>query len=88
MVLDLWVFFTDHQLVFRASSLPHGHLGRPAADHEEELGLQGEAVPVKGAVCSMVVVWEWGVDGCGALAVVLQTRQNYLNFALFLQLLL
>ena len=67
LVLDLWVFLTDHQLIFRASSLPHGHLGRQALDHEGKLGLQGEAVPVKGAVCSMVVTEGFmGVGGnCG-----------------------
>merc|ERR1719341_2187892 len=51
LVLDLWVFFKDHQLIFGASSLPHGHLGRQAADREGELGLLEEAGPVKGAVC-------------------------------------
>ena len=40
----LWVFFTDRQLIFRASFQPHGHLGRQAADHEGELGCLGEAV--------------------------------------------
>ena len=39
----LQVFFTDWQLIFRASSKPHGHFGREAADHEGELGQQGEA---------------------------------------------
>ena len=66
----LWVSFTGHQSIFRASSQPHGHLGRQAADHEGELGQQGEAVPVQVTVGSMVV-WVWGMDGYGALAVFL-----------------
>jgi hypothetical protein len=67
LLLDtLWVSFTDRQPIFCASSQPHGHLGRQAADHEGELGRQGEAVLVNGAVGSMV--WVWGVTGGGALA--------------------
>ena len=59
------VLFTDWQLIFRASSQPHGHLGRLAADHEGELGRQGEADHVQGAVGS--IMWGWGVIELGAL---------------------
>ena len=64
LLLDtLWVSLTDRQPIFRASSQPHGHLGRQAAGHEGELGRQGEVVPVMGAVGSKV--WVWGVTECG-----------------------
>ena len=80
LLLDLSVSFTDHQPVFRASSQPHGHSGKQAADHEGGLGRRGEAVPVKGTYYSMKM-WGWGdvdsigwgVDGYIALAGVFLT---------------
>ena len=67
---SLWVFFQDWQLIFRASFQLHGHLGRQAADQEGELGQQREAVPVHGAVGSMLgvvqgVVGVWDTVGWG-----------------------
>ena len=63
LLLDgLWVFFTDWQLVFRASFQPHGHLGSQAADQEGELGLHGEVAPVYGEVGSMMWVCGRGVN--------------------------
>ena len=63
----LWFFFPDWQLIFRASFQPHGHLGRQVADQEGELGRQGEAVPVYGAVSSMMGFVQGGVEwGKGA----------------------
>ena len=65
LLLDtLWASFTDRQPIFHASSQPHGHLGRKVADHEGELGQQGEVVPIQGAVGSSKV-WVWGVTECG-----------------------
>ena len=62
LLLDLWVSFTDHQSVFRASSQPHGHSGRQTADHEGGLGPQdGVGSSSQGAACSMVV-WGWVVN--------------------------
>ena len=57
LLLDLWASFTDHQPAFRASSQLHGHLGGQAADREGDLGRQGEAVLVKGAVYSSRMVY-------------------------------
>ena len=62
---SLWVFFPDWQLVFRASFQPYGQLGRQAADQEGELGRQEEAVPVYGAVSSMMGFVQGGVGYCG-----------------------
>ena len=58
----LLISFTDRQLVFHASSQPHGQSGRQVADHNGEKGRQGEAAPVQEAVgCSMML--GWGTDG-------------------------
>lgn len=46
----LWFFFTDWQLIFRAYLQSLGHFGRLVAVHDKELGRQGEAVPLMGAV--------------------------------------
>ena len=49
LLLDtLWVSFTDRQPIFRASSQPHGHLGRQAADHEGCWGDRGRQFLSKG----------------------------------------
>ena len=61
----LWLFF-KRSAAFRASSQLHGHSWRQLAVHKGELGLQGDAVLVMGAVGSKVSVW--GMDGYGAQA--------------------
>jgi hypothetical protein len=50
--------FTDRQSIFHASSQPHRQSGRLMADHNGDLGRQGEADPVQGAVgCSIMLGW-------------------------------
>ena len=67
LLAALQISFTDQRSIFRASFQPHGQLGRQAAGHEGVMGLQGEAVPVQGAVGSMMRVtvgWDKGMTGC------------------------
>jgi hypothetical protein len=57
LLLDtLLISLTGRQPIFHASLQPHGQSGRQDANQNGELGRQGEAAPVQGAVCRSMML--------------------------------